>query len=84
MKTVLKTAEEKMEKSLDAVARDFASVRAGRANPSVLDRVSVDYYGCSYRFARTYHRRLLRLPDACEPDGVGIGIGGKGASDTAL
>ena len=31
MKTVLKTAEEKMEKSLDAVARDFASVRAGRA-----------------------------------------------------
>lgn len=35
-----------MEKSLDAVARDFASVRAGRANPSVLDRVSVDYYGC--------------------------------------
>ena len=65
MKTVLKTAEEKMEKSLDAVARDFASVRAGRANPSVLDRVSVDYY-------------------ACEPDGVGIGIGGKGASDTAL
>ena len=46
MKTVLKTAEEKMEKSLDAVARDFASVRAGRANPSVLDRVSVDYYGC--------------------------------------
>lgn len=46
MKTVLKTAEEKMKKSLDAVARDFASVRAGRANPSVLDRVSVDYYGC--------------------------------------
>ncbi len=46
MKTVIKTAEEKMDKTLDALAREFASIRAGRANPSVLDKVSVDYYGC--------------------------------------
>lgn len=46
MKTVINTAEEKMTKTMDALAREFASVRAGRANPSVLDRVSVDYYGC--------------------------------------
>ncbi len=46
MKTVLKATEEKMEKTLDALAREFAAVRAGRANPSVLDKISVDYYGC--------------------------------------
>ena len=46
MKTVINTAEEKMNKTMDALAREFASVRAGRANPSVLDKVSVDYYGC--------------------------------------
>jgi ribosome recycling factor len=46
MKTVISNTESKMEKSLDSVARDFAGVRAGRANPSVLDKVAVDYYGC--------------------------------------
>ena len=46
MKTVIKTAEEKMEKTLDSLAREFAAVRAGRANPSILDKISVDYYGC--------------------------------------
>ena len=35
----------KMKKSIDSVAADFASVRAGRANASVLDRIMVDYYG---------------------------------------
>ncbi len=45
MDTVLLTCEEKMEKSIAALERDFGTVRAGRANPSVLDRVSVDYYG---------------------------------------
>lgn len=45
MKTVIKNTEEKMEKSLMALERDFKTVRAGRANPSILDRVLVDYYG---------------------------------------
>lgn len=45
MKTVLATAEEKMQKSLDSIAREFGAVRAGRANPSVLDKITVDYYG---------------------------------------
>ena len=34
-----------MRKSIDSVAADFAAVRAGRANASVLDRIMVDYYG---------------------------------------
>ena len=37
--------EEKMQKSIDSAAADFASVRAGRANAAVLDRITVDYYG---------------------------------------
>lgn len=36
---------EKMKKTIDVVAGDFASVRAGRANASVLDKITVDYYG---------------------------------------
>ena len=34
-----------MRKSINSVAADFAAVRAGRANASVLDRIMVDYYG---------------------------------------
>ena len=40
-----KVYEEKMKKSIDSVASDFAAVRAGRANAAVLDRIMVDYYG---------------------------------------
>ena len=47
MQTTIKTAEEKMEKTLDVFIREFGSIRAGRANPSVLDKISVDYYGCA-------------------------------------
>lgn len=45
MKETLNTAKEKMNKSLNALANEFASIRAGRANPSILDKVMVDYYG---------------------------------------
>ncbi|MCQ2448381.1 MAG: ribosome recycling factor, partial [Oscillibacter sp.] len=45
LKDEYKVYEDKMKKSLDAVSNDFASVRAGRANASVLDRIQVDYYG---------------------------------------
>lgn len=45
MEALLKATEEKMNKSLDALNREFKSIRVGRANASVLDRISVDYYG---------------------------------------
>lgn len=45
MKQVFATAEDKMNKSLNNLAQEFASIRAGRANPAVLDKLSVDYYG---------------------------------------
>ena len=37
--------EEKMEKALGQMKREFSTVRTGRANPAILDRVIVDYYG---------------------------------------
>ena len=46
MKTVISNTESKMGKSFDAMMREFGAIRAGRANPSVLDKISVDYYGC--------------------------------------
>ena len=45
MKLEIATYEEKMKKCLAATEREFSSVRAGRANATVLDRISVDYYG---------------------------------------
>lgn len=45
METVFSKTKEKMEKCLTALERNYAAVRAGRANPAVLDKVMVDYYG---------------------------------------
>ena len=45
MKELLKNTEEKMNKTVAVLERDYKSIRAGRANVSVLDRVTVDYYG---------------------------------------
>lgn len=41
----VKVYEEKMNKSVEYLASDLASIRAGRANPHVLDKLKVDYYG---------------------------------------
>lgn len=45
MKTVLKTTEDKMKKSVAHLETEFAEIRAGRANPAVLDKLRIDYYG---------------------------------------
>lgn len=45
MQDELKVYESKMEKTLDVLLDEFGSIRAGRANPHVLDRIKVDYYG---------------------------------------
>ena len=45
MKEVLAKAEHKMNKSLSVLMDDYAAIRAGRANPAVLDKIMVDYYG---------------------------------------
>ncbi|NLK37716.1 MAG: ribosome recycling factor [Epulopiscium sp.] len=45
MATELSIYEEKMKKTLLALDGDYATIRAGRANPHVLDKIMVDYYG---------------------------------------
>lgn len=41
----LQQYDDKMQKSLQNLAEEFGSIRAGRANPHVLDKIKVDYYG---------------------------------------
>ena len=45
MKEVFDYAKEKMEKTLSVLKRDYGAIRAGRANPAVLDKITIDYYG---------------------------------------
>ena len=45
MEEVLLQYEEKMEKSCASLRTELSTIRAGRANPHVLDRITVDYYG---------------------------------------
>ncbi|QGG48203.1 ribosome recycling factor [Heliorestis convoluta] len=42
---IKKATEDKMKKSLDALRKEYQSIRTGRANPALLDKVLVDYYG---------------------------------------
>ncbi len=53
---LLQDAREHMEKSIDSTRHRFASVRTGRASPSLLDRINVDYYG-----AQTPLRQLATI-----------------------
>ena len=45
MNADLNQFKEKMEKSVDSLASEYSTIRAGRANPHILDKISVDYYG---------------------------------------
>ena len=45
LEAMFKNGTEKMEKALGQLHRDFSTVRTGRANPVMLDKVMVDYYG---------------------------------------
>ena len=41
----IKEYEDKMKKSVDSLKEDYTTIRAGRANPHILDKIKVDYYG---------------------------------------
>jgi len=45
MENTIKNVEERMQKSLDSLEYEFSMIRAGRANPKLLDKISVSYYG---------------------------------------
>jgi ribosome recycling factor len=45
IKEILAEAKSRMDKSIDVLGNNLQAIRAGRANPKLLDRISVDYYG---------------------------------------
>ncbi len=66
-KQVLAQAKDKMEKAVSAYNRELSTVRAGRANASLLDKIVVDYYGaptpeCSLCYHLGGHHLLLGSP----------------------
>lgn len=61
MKQTIAKFEEKMKKTISNLGDDFATVRAGRANPHVLDRVMVDYYGVATPIAQVGN---ISVPEA--------------------
>ena len=44
-KQVISTTKDRMTKAIQAYTRELASIRAGRASASLLDRITIDYYG---------------------------------------
>ncbi len=53
--------EEKMSKSVEALVSEYASIRAGRANPHILDKLKVDYYGTPTPFQQVAN---ISVPEA--------------------
>ncbi len=45
MASEYKDQEAKMKKTIEVLQQEFSTLRAGRANPAVLDRITIDYYG---------------------------------------
>jgi ribosome recycling factor len=58
--TIIKQTDEKMNNSTDALARDLSAYRTGRANPSLVENIHVDYYGAS--------TPLIQLATITSPD----------------
>jgi hypothetical protein len=56
-------AEEKMEKAIEVAKEDFATIRTGRANAAMFNKLTVDYYG-----SQTPLAAAGVLPDAGGPD----------------
>ena len=62
----LQQFETKMEKTCEYLEADFMTIRAGRANPHVLDKIRVDYYGFSHAAAAGGQCNCSRTPH--DPD----------------
>ncbi|MBO5364078.1 MAG: ribosome recycling factor [Clostridia bacterium] len=54
-------AENKMKKAIGALENDLASIRAGRANPAILDKISIEYYGAQTPLAQV---GTISVPEA--------------------
>lgn len=45
LKEIIKTADEKMTKTINTLKKEFTTMKAGRANPAILDKIEAEYYG---------------------------------------
>ena len=74
----LQVYEDKMEKTLASLLDDFGSIRAGRANPHVLDKIRVDYYGTPTPIQQVGN---ISVPEArmivLQPHGIPHALGDK-------
>lgn len=61
MDALISQAEGKMKKALQVMQQEFASIRTGRANPALLDRLTIDYYGTPTPLKQL---ALVAVPDA--------------------
>ena len=61
MKGQLKTTEDKMKRAIESLSEEFATIRAGRANPNMLNKLSVDYYGVQTPLAQVGN---ITVPEA--------------------
>ena len=57
----MKESEKKMNKAVEALERDLAQIRAGRANPAILDKITVEYYGAPTPLAQV---GTISVPEA--------------------
>ena len=57
----MKNAESKMNKAVASLESDLASIRAGRANPAILDKITVEYYGAQTPLAQV---GTISVPEA--------------------
>lgn len=57
----MKNTENKMNKAIAVLENDYASIRAGRANPAILDKISVEYYGAQTPLAQV---GTISVPEA--------------------
>ncbi len=57
----MQNTETKMNKAIDSLINDFASIRAGRANPAILDKITVEYYGVATPLAQV---GTISVPEA--------------------
>lgn len=60
-KQIIKAGEEKMSKSVESLLRDFSQVRTGKANPAILNNISIDYWGS---MTPLYQLASIAAPDS--------------------
>lgn len=62
-KTILKETENKMQYTVEALIKNFSTVRSGRANPKVLDKIHINYYGVETPISQL---SSISLPEATQ------------------